>query len=339
MTAVREAFGAPTERYSPARERSVASVFWRSRRLLITVPVFSGIVGLVVLIFLPNQYTSTTSFIPASKGTSGMGNLAELAAVAGVAGASTANPSSPQFYQEILSSTPIVYEVLKTSFVAPRRGYDVPKGAESIKLFEVLSSPGKSEAERLADASSKLLRHCLSTDLDRRTGIVSVSVTLNDPVLAASVAGEFVKQVGLFNRNTLQTQARARREFAQTQADQAGRELATAEDALQRFLQGNRQWRDSPSLTFEQEKLQRQVSLNQDLYLSLRHDLDQARLSEVDDTPTITVIEPALVPVRKSGPHRLLSVIIIMIVAALTTGAAIAGWDLRRRLIPELEGI
>jgi uncharacterized protein involved in exopolysaccharide biosynthesis len=177
------------------------------------------------------------------------------------------------------------------------------------------------------------LRKGFATGLDRRTGIVCVSVTLDDAVLASQVAQEFVRQVGLFNRNTLQTQARARRVFAQSQAEQSGRELQSAENAMQQFLQSNRQWRESPSLSFEQEKLQRQVTLNQDLYLSLRHELDQARLAEVDDTPTITVIEPALIPVRKSGPHRLLSVLIITVVATLVTAASIAAWDLRGRLL------
>jgi hypothetical protein len=154
MTVVRDALNTRSEIFSPPARRAVSSILWRQRRWLVTVPCLSAAIGLIILLFIPNYFTSTSSFIPASKSGSGMGNLAELAAVAGVAGASTANPSSPQFYEQVLASTPIVYNVLSAKFPAPRAAYSVPRGVDSVRLFELLSSPRKGESERMADAAA-----------------------------------------------------------------------------------------------------------------------------------------------------------------------------------------
>jgi uncharacterized protein involved in exopolysaccharide biosynthesis len=319
------------------------SVIRKRWRWLIAVPAMSVIVGLVAVILQENHYTSHTSFIPAAKSASGLGGLADLAAAAGVMGTVQANPASPQFYEQLLTAAPIVDGVLEANYPRPRRGYRVSAGADSARLWEILVPNAKPHERRLADAAKKFLSEDVSTGLDRRTGIVSLDVRLNDPDLAARVADEFLAQIDVFNRSSLQTQARARRVFTEARAADAQQALAAAESALRAFLEGNRQYLQSPTLQFEQERLQRQLSLNQELYLSLRRELDLARIREVDDIPTITVIEHARPAVEKSGPHRLLTIAAIMVLSLLGTAFGLALYDqaetlLRARAEPAGEG-
>jgi uncharacterized protein involved in exopolysaccharide biosynthesis len=331
--------------YVPAsimdRERSLVPgvlAALRARwRLVLAVPLLSALIGLGLLYLRPNYYTSHAAFIPASRqNTTGLGNLAELAAVAGMSGAMSANPSSPQFYEQLLSTRPIIYGVLAARYQKPARGYDVAAKGDSVPLYELLSDADQTREERLAEAAEELSRKGMATGLDRRTGIVTIDVTLNDPVLAARTASEFIHQVESFNVNTLQTQAHARRVFTQARAQEAANALDAAQDALRRFLQENRQFRDAPTLVFEEDRLRRQVTVNQDLYLSLRRDLDNARIREVDDTPTITVIEPPVVPVKKSGPRRLVIALVIGLLTFAGVSVAVVVADLRRRGSPML---
>ena len=53
-----------------------------------------------------------------------------------------------------------------------------------------------------------------------------------------------------------------------------------------------------PELNFQQERLQRQVQLQQQLYTTLSQSFEQAKIEEVRDTPVITVVEPPEAPVR-----------------------------------------
>lgn len=95
-----------------------------------------------------------------------------------------------------------------------------------------------------------------------------------------------------------------------------------AEEDLKGFLERNRQYESSPELRFQYERLQRQVSIKQEVFTTLRRQYEEARIQEVNDTPLITVIDRAVVPEKKSSPRRKLIVII-----AFVAGGAV-GWAL-----------
>jgi uncharacterized protein involved in exopolysaccharide biosynthesis len=144
----------------------------------------------------------------------------------------------------------------------------------------------------------------VSVDADIRTGIVTLTYEHSAPTLAAAVAMAFVQELERFNRVTRQSQAGARRRFTEARVAEASRDLQAAEDSLRTFLTHNRQFAGSPGLQFEHGRLQRALSVQQELYLQLRRELDAARIAEVDDLPAITIVEPPIVPQRKSGPAR-----------------------------------
>jgi uncharacterized protein involved in exopolysaccharide biosynthesis len=54
---------------------------------------------------------------------------------------------------------------------------------------------------------------------------------------------------------------------------------------MQAFLQANRQWANSPDLTFQHDRLERDIALRQQVYTTLVQSFEQARISEVRDTP------------------------------------------------------
>ena len=74
-------------------------------------------------------------------------------------------------------------------------------------------------------------------------------------------------------------------------------------------------------LTFEANRLERDVQVKQDLYLTLTREYEQARIAEVRDTPLLTIVDRAVPPYKKSSPHRLL-----MVIAAFVLGGVLAVW-------------
>jgi uncharacterized protein involved in exopolysaccharide biosynthesis len=65
---------------------------------------------------------------------------------------------------------------------------------------------------------------------------------------------------------------------------------------MQAFLQANRRYEDSPELTFQRERLQREISRQQQVYTGLVQSFEQARIAEVRDTPVITVLQAPFFP-------------------------------------------
>jgi uncharacterized protein involved in exopolysaccharide biosynthesis len=142
--------------------------------------------------------------------------------------------------------------------------------------------------------------------VNAQTSIVTVKAELPLPDLAAAVANRLVAYLNDFNTQTRQSQARERRKFTEQRVGASQEDLREAEEALKRFYQANRSWQQSPQLVFEEGRLRRQVELRQELHLTLRREYETARIEEVNDTPVITVIDPAVAPQRKSSPKRML---------------------------------
>lgn len=78
---------------------------------------------------------------------------------------------------------------------------------------------------------------------------------------------------------------------------------------MQAFLQANRQWENSPDLTFQHDRLDRDISLRQQVYTTLVQSFEQARIAEVRDTPVITVLQAPYLPGRDSRRIALIGIV------------------------------
>src|SRR5205807_248265 len=111
--------------------------------------------------------------------------------------------------------------------------------------------------------------------------------------------------IGTANRyaiKNLRGRARARRTFAEQQADDARHNLEAAEDSLKTFYVRNRRIQDSPQLQFEETRLRRRVDVRQEVFLTLTREYEQARIDEVRDTPVLAVVDPPVAPTKHKWP-------------------------------------
>jgi uncharacterized protein involved in exopolysaccharide biosynthesis len=274
-------------------------------RLVVGLPVLSVTLSLLVSLVVPPGYTATTTFVPEVRSPSRLPTgIAGIAGIAGQLGLSFgAEPSqSPRFYAEILRSRELEERVLATRYPDP----DPRPGArDSIRLLDVLRPGGRSAADSMARAVKKLAR-LIAVTSDNQTTIVRLSVTLRSAELAAAVANRFVAYLNEFNTLQRQSQARERREFTERRVAAADSELRRAEEAVKTFYERNRGWQQAPELVFQEGRLRRQVEVAQEVFLTLKREYETARIEEVNDTPVITVIDPAAVPQERSRPRRLL---------------------------------
>jgi uncharacterized protein involved in exopolysaccharide biosynthesis len=133
--------------------------------------------------------------------------------------------------------------------------------------------------------------------------VIGVSVEADCPLLAKELTDSLIAAVNSFNVDRRQTRAKMRREFAETQASQAEAALRAAEDQLASFLATNRVIA-SPQLQLENDRLQRRVSMRNEVAMTLRREASTARLDEINSMPALTVIDPPDTPIRASYPKR-----------------------------------
>jgi uncharacterized protein involved in exopolysaccharide biosynthesis len=232
--------------------------------------------------------------------------LAGLAGQLGLGSSSTSSSISPEFFVKLAHSDEVLRSTLSQEFTDP----ESPKRQRA--LLDLLEIKGPTQEARL-QKGVRVLRKRVDASSDKSTGIVTLEAELPSPGLAAEVARFMVQQLNRFNLETRQSQSREQRRFSGERLAVAEQELRGAEQAQLSFLQRNREYLDSPLLAFEYNRLSRQVQLRQEVYQTLTKAYEEARIAEVRDTPVLTVIDSAVAPISRSGPHRILGTLVGLI--------------------------
>jgi uncharacterized protein involved in exopolysaccharide biosynthesis len=178
-----------------------------------------------------------------------------------------------------------------------------------------------STPERRLDEGIKALRTRITLAVDQRTDVVRVTVEAPHPVAARDVLQLLLDHLADFNVHTRQSTAGERRKFIEGRVTASEQQLRTAEDSLRSFYERNHQWQSSPQLRFEEQRLNRQVAVQQELYLNLRREHETARIEEVNNTPVLTIIDHPAVPGRRIRPQRTMTVMLVTIVVAILASA------------------
>lgn len=299
---------APFYWYDAARDLLLrARARWK---FVLGLTLLGGVAAAATVLLLPSYYRSTAAFqAEATPPTQLSGALAGLASQLG--NISLTNPqNSPQFFGDLLSTDAVLGRVARASY--PYRGRAMPLSA----IYGYDDNPPAERDFRTV----KRLRAAIGIDVNGRTNVVKFSVEARTPELAQALAETTMTALNQANVDLRRARAAAEREFTGDRAAEARRGLDSAELSLAAFYQRNRIV-SSPELQMEESRLKRAVDMAQQIYVQLRMQAEQAGLQEVRNTPVVNVIDPPLVPIRRSWPNRRLGValgLMIGLAAALT---------------------
>ncbi len=254
--------------------------------LIATVVVFAG------LQLVRDQYTARATFVASAGSAGALGSLGTIAASLGI---TTDGGTSPKFYADLAVSDAILLQVLDSTRRDPGE----------LNYISVVGLEHR-DSLRLRDQALRHLRGHMDVGFDARTGVVSVEVRAVSRELAVQTVQDLLDALNRFNVVGLQTAARAQREFLEERVAQARREFKAARDSLQLFYASNRQFRESPLLMLREADLRQAYTFEQQNVAALELNLEQTRISEVRDTPVLTVLDTPIMPSRRSGPKRLL---------------------------------
>lgn len=273
----------------------VLAVLIRRRAVIVWSVAVCALLAILVTFLQPRSWTTSASFRP--QGSDGPGELASLAAQFGVNVGSGETTESPAFYQELLTSREILSRVAAASYPLD----DVP--VPLVDILEIEADPDEPRAAelRLVKAIEWLRESAISVSTGRETGILTLEVETEWPRVSREIADALLAEVARFNLETRQSQARAERDFIEDRVQAAEASLREAEAELQVFLQNNRVIGEFSQTKLEFDRLQREVLNRQQVYSTLVQSYEQARISEVRDTPVITVLQSPYLPVEPDG--------------------------------------
>lgn len=196
-------------------------------------------------------------------------------------------------FTELLRSPPLLRQVAKGPYRAITTQRTITGPLARFYGF-------KGRPELYQDEMTKILTDNVRISGSPRTGNLWIFVDAPYPELAQQVAGNFVRQLDGYSRMRRHAQAAAEREFIQERMTEARADLRAAEEQIVQFHLINHDF-SSPVLSMANSRLQRDVTMKQQLYTSLLQSYDRARTAEARNLPVLTLFES---PERPLMPER-----------------------------------
>ena len=306
------------------------------RRLYYTVIPLTVVIVWLLTQCYPSYYRCKVTLVPeSSSGTNSMGSLLSLASSFGVnlgnAGGKEADAITPDLYPDLMKSTDFVTSlfdikvkrdkdsVAMTYYDYLRDCQKLPLWDEAMNGFWGLFSSGEETQKktreplnlfRLTSEQRGIMWKIVSNvvcRVDEKSGMFSIEVKDQDPVVAAMVADSV--QVLLQESLTEYRTSKARHDLAYIQQlyKESKQGYDRACDLYADFMDSNRDI-VLESVRQKQTKLENEMQLRFNNYNALSAQLLAALAKVQEKTPAFTTLERATVPSGIAGPNRKLIV-------------------------------
>jgi len=293
------------------------------------------IIGIIVAISIPKQYTVKVILSPEMGNNKG-GGLSGLAASflgSGVTMGDGTDALNASLSADIVSSTPFLLELSNmkvpvsgseeislSSYLneesSPWWGYVigfpgmVMGGAKSLfteNEDEPISSDkvsrGAIELSKKETEKIETLKKMIAAAVDKKTSMTSISVTFQNPKVAAVVADSVVKKLQEYIIDYRTFKAKEDCIYLEKLFKERQQEYYAAQKKYADYLDSH----DNiilQSVRTEQERLQNDMSLAYQVYSQVASQLQVARAKVQEEKPVFAVVEPAVVPLEPSGTSR-----------------------------------
>lgn len=311
----------------------VAHKLWCKRIFIIKGAGIATLIGLIIAFSIPKEYTTYVKLSAEKTDRRSGGNLGALAAMAGINLSGTAgNAITEEIYPDIVQSTPFltnlfnvkvnskdekikttIFDYLDNHYGRPWWSY-IKSIALSIpsKLVGLFKNKSNEEKEfSLFNLTKKerkvvgILRENILISVDKKTGVMDLSVTMQDPHISAQLSDTILKNLQKYITGYKTNKARNDEEFSLKLYNEAKDKYVKAQEKYANFTDKNQNI-FSHSLRAEQERLQNEMSLAYQTYSQASQQLQAARAKVQESTPAYMVIQPPMVPIRPSKPRKML---------------------------------
>jgi len=331
----------------------LATKLWAHRRTVAKWCAWGAVIGLVVAFSIPKEYAVGVKLAPEITGAKSNSGLASLAAnflgtSAGTAGITDA--VYPQLYPDVVSSVPFVTSLFDVEVTTKEDGRKttvrqfMEDDTSSPWWSVILGLPGKAigavvdlfkdeeevgedhkvDSFRLTKDESLLVESInkrVSASVDQKTMVVSLSVKMQDPLVAALLADTVTARLQKFITDYRTNKARNDLEYAERLNEKAKNKYFEAQQRLADYMDRNQNLALFSAQTMR-DRLQNEASLAFTIYNQTEQQVQLALAKVQENTPVYAVVSPATVPVKATSPKKLM----ILVGFTFLAFAAYAAW-------------
>ena len=162
--------------------------------------------------------------------------------------------------------------------------------------------------------AKEVLRASIIHVEDPITSLHSLTVTVRkNDYLSQQIAQNMYNSIVKYSNNITNVKAVEKKNFVSERLNQAKDSLNNAENNLLLFLESNKNLASSPNLMLQRERLQRDIDLYDQLYITLSDQLEIAKINEKDNTSTVFILDSPYIVAYKAGRAYFESIIVLLL--------------------------
>lgn len=304
------------------------------------------ILGLIIAFSLPKTYKVEVTISPESGQSGGNSSLGGMASMLGLGsmGMTSQDALNSTMFPDLIKSTPFIIEMYDikvqsqknpkaislSEYITQQKKawwYYIPQ-LPNIIIKNINSFFSKTEITEKTDTINpfkltneqngkiNLIRDALSASEDKKSSMTIVSVTLQDPEIAAIVADSAVIKLQEYIIKYRTSKAIDDCEYLNQLCKERKQDYLRAQQIYADFMDTNRNMILQKTQA-EATRLQNDVSLAFQVYSQIETQLQVARAKVQEAKPVFAIVEPASVPLIPASPNKPLIVIGCILVGIL----------------------
>lgn len=317
-------------------------------KLILLYCGIAAVVGLVIGFSRPKEYTAGSKLAPEITDKRS-GSLQSLAGMAGInlESMSTSDAVYPDLYPDIVSSTPFIVELFSVpvEFESHKETvktdvYDYLKNYTRTAWWsKVISAPmkglgfvmkkirgEKEEVEGYASLNpqaltpeqqkiAKALSESISVAVDKKTQVISVSVTTQSAKVSFALCEEIISRLQEYVSNYRTEKSRQDVKYYERIFEEAKSAYFSAQQTYAKYVDAN-QGVVRQSVLIEQERLQNEMALAYQIYNSAAQQLQVVKAKVQQETPVFAVINPPTQPTKPSSTSKMMTLLVTVFLGA-----------------------
>ncbi len=324
----------------------------KHRNIYYKVLAITFVIACIFTLGLPNYYKCMVALAPEAGGGSSISGLVSLASTFGVNLGNSSNNSgdaiTPDLYPDLMNSVDFRTSMFDVKIKMDNNNrvmtyYDyldkeqkIPWWSKAQKAFWALFkdeshseeskdsvNPFRLTPEQLSIANA--VGDCIECKINNKTGVISIIVTDQDPLVAATLADSVKARLQDFLTDYRTKKARHDLAYIENLYKEARINYDHACDVYAAYVDANQDV-VLESVKQKQTKLENEMQLLFNNYNAISAQLLAAKAKVQEETPAFTTLQNATVPLRKTGPKRSLIVLIFELLVFLCT----TGWILHK---------
>ena len=335
--------------------RVVISLLLQRKKLFVKVLIVTFVIASALILCVPRTYTCTVKLAPeATSATTG----SALGSIASSLGFDLSNMESndaifPLLYPELFESNDFLVQLfdikiksldgeIKTSYYdylekhQKKAIWKIPFTWLISKINNIMSPPvdvagGGNQEEKYSKSFIlsrnqvrivEKMKDLIVCNIDKKTNVISIVVTDQDPLISATIADSVRMKLQQFIIDYRTEKARVDVDHYQQLLDNAKQEY---ELALAKYSEYSDTHKDIILQAYisERDKLENDMSLKYQTYTAMKAQLEASKSKLQEKVPAFTVLQGASVPIKPTGPKRMIFVIGMLFLSVIVTSLVV----------------